>query len=394
MKRLGVFVTHPIQYYAPWFRYLAERMNIEVFYAHGQDAKSQARAGFGVEFHWDIPLLEGYSYRWLRNVAKNPRLGAFQGLDTPEVYAIVRREYFDAFLVFGWNRKSALQTIHACQRNGIPVLMRGDSQLPMAPSIIKRAAKYIPYRLLLPSLAAHLYVGQRNREYLQFYGVPEDRLFHAPHFVDSQFFAKHAREAERAQEHWHIRDELGISQDSFVFLFVGRLVEKKRPADFLQACLRLFNSPKGARMHAVFVGDGPLRAKLERLAPPVHERVHFAGFRNQSQLPAFYKAANALVLPSDGRETWGLVVNEAFACGVSAITSDAVGCATDLIHDGLTGYTYPLGNVAALAQRMQQLRVLCDKRPSTVHTALSQLTGRYSMENATKGLQQALESVA
>ena len=53
----------------------------------------------------------------------------------------------------------------------------------------------------------------------------------------------------------------------------------------------------------------------------------FAGFRNQSELPRYLAAADVLVLPSDAGETWGLVVNEAMACGLPAIVSRAAGCA-------------------------------------------------------------------
>src|ERR1044072_846261 len=119
--KLGILVSHPIQYYAPWFRYLAERMDIQVFYAHKQDAKGQSDAGFGVEFDWDIPLLEGYPYRWLKNVAKQPSIRSFAGLDTPELFDLIRPGSFDAFLLFGWNRKCSWQAIRACRKAKIPV---------------------------------------------------------------------------------------------------------------------------------------------------------------------------------------------------------------------------------------------------------------------------------
>ena len=119
--RLGVLVSHPIQYLSPWFRHLATRLDLEVFYAHHQSARGQAEAGFGVEFDWDVPLLEGYSYRWLQNVARKPGLRSFGGCDTPEIYDIVRRGKYDAFLIFGWNRKSSIQAIFGCARLARPI---------------------------------------------------------------------------------------------------------------------------------------------------------------------------------------------------------------------------------------------------------------------------------
>ncbi len=80
-----------------------------------------------------------------------------------------------------------------------------------------------------------------------------------------------------------------------------------------------------------------------------------AGFQNQRRIAATYAAADALVLPSTSGETWGLVVNEAMACGLPVIVSDQVGCAPDLVLEDETGFTYPCGDVAALAERVGAL---------------------------------------
>ena len=392
MTRLGIWLTHPVQYYAPWFRHLATHMEIMVYYAHRQDAEAQAKAGFGVRFDWDVPLLDGYPYRWLENIARNPGVDTFFGCDTPEVFELIRGEPFDAFLVIGWNSKSAIQTVRACQRFGVPVLMRGDSQLATPRSRLKATLKYLPYRWLLPRVD-HLYTGENNRRYLRHYSVPEKRLFFAPQFVDTGFFSEAGRKAEAEGATRRIREELGIPQEAFVFAFVGKMIPKKRPGDFIQACLQAFASPDGADAHALLVGDGPLRESVACAATLLGGRVHFAGFRNQSQMPALYRACDAIVLPSDGGETWGLVVNEAMACGIPAIVSEAVGCAPDMIDDGRTGFTFPLGNVGGLAKRMLALKRLCNSERSMVRQALSQKTSAYSMERAEAGLVNAIEQL-
>jgi glycosyltransferase involved in cell wall biosynthesis len=389
--RLGILVSHPIQYLAPWFRYLAERLDIEVFYAHRQRAQGQAQAGFGVEFDWDVPLLDGYRYRWLTNVARQPSVRSFNGCDTPEIYEILRRERFDAFLVFGWNRKSAIQAIRGCRRTHTPVLLRGDSQLMTHRSWIRSAMKHIPYRWFLPRLDAHLYVGRRNKDYLRRYGVPEAKLFFVPHCVDNASFAEGAQRAETAGACARLRAELNIPPDAFVFLYVGKMIAKKRPADFLQACRRVLSLPEGTSSHALLVGDGPMRPLLEHLALPYARQIHFAGFRHQNELPACYKASNALVLP--GEESWGLVVNEAFACGIPAVVSDAAGCAPDLIDDGRTGYTYPMGAVEALARRLLSMKKICEAHPIPIRQALSEKVSVYSIGRASEGLETALRTV-
>ena len=116
----------------------------------------------------------------------------------------------------------------------------------------------------------------------------------------------------------------------------------------------------------------------------------FAGFLNQSELPAAYTAADVLVLPSDGGETWGLVVNEAMACGLPAIVSDAVGCAPDLIEEGKTGFTHPMGDSAALAQCLMRLAEM-RRHNIDFSTALSQKLIKYSVKAAVEGALEAAE---
>src|SRR2546423_2765092 len=211
--RLAILATHPIQYYAPWFRHLAQQFDLEVLYVHQQDSAGQSAAGFGVNFDWDVPLLDGYRYRWLRNVSPRPTLQTFSGCDTPELYQLIDPDNYDALLVLGWNRKAFIQGIRAAWRNKVSVLARGDSQLQTNRSLLKRALKFIPYRCFLPRIDAHLYVGQRNREYLSHYGVPDRHLFFSPHFVDNDFFSGRAETARNSGAARRLRDQLGIPAD-------------------------------------------------------------------------------------------------------------------------------------------------------------------------------------
>jgi glycosyltransferase involved in cell wall biosynthesis len=377
--RLAILTTHPIQYYAPWFRHLATLFDLEVLYAYKQDAAGQGKAGFGVAFDWDIPLLEGYRYRSLENVSHNPGLDGFFGCDTPELYDLIRPRNYEVLLVLGWNKKTYIQGIRAAWRHRVPVLMRGDSVLKTKRSPLTRVLKFPFYRRLLPRIDGHLYVGSRNREYLRHYGVPEDRLFFSPHFVDNDFFASRSQAAKDSGRVLQIRDQFGIPPHAFVALFVGKFISAKRPLDFVLAAQSA--TEQRSDFHALLVGDGPLRSEAESAAKGCGA-IHFAGFQNQSMLPDFYAAGDVLILPSEG-ETWGLVVNEAFASGIPAIVSDAVGSAPDLIDANLTGWTFPMGDVAALA------RLLIDFRGAN-RGAIRCKEELYSMSGATKGLQEAI----
>lgn len=388
--KLGVWSSHPVQYYTPWFRALAAEVDLEVLFGYRQTPQGQSEAGFGVDFEWDVPLLEGYRYRWLRNTARRPSVGRFAGCDNPELYGILGENRFDALLVFGWYLKGALQAVHAAWRRGIPVLMRGDSQLQTPRSLLKRTAKYPLYRWLLPRIPVHLYVGTRNRTYLQHYGVSDEQLFFAPHFVDNTFFRQEAGASSSTGQRERLREQYGIPQDAFLLLFVGKLVPQKRVDDILQACTIICSTTVQVDVHVLLVGDGPQRRGLEQRSGDISERIHFAGFQNQAALPAIYAAADVLVLPS-GTETWGLVVNEAMAAGIPAIVSDAIGCAPDLIELGRTGFTYPVGNVPALADRILECYQLRTADPVLIETALKSKLTTFSMTTATQGVLEALK---
>jgi glycosyltransferase involved in cell wall biosynthesis len=374
--RLGVLASHPIQYQSPIFRELASRCELRVFYAHRQPPQGQADAGFGVAFEWDVDLLSGFEHRFLLNRARHPGTDRFMGCDTPEIADAIAHGGFDAFLVMGWNLKSYWQAVRACRRAGVPVMVRGDSQLLTPRSPARQWAKRMIYPVALRRFDRLLYVGQRNRDYLLHYGVPAQRLHFSPHCVDNDRFAQAAGDRSMARDKW------GLDPHLPVVLFSGRLVDSKRPFDLVLALQRLHE--RGVSVQALFAGDGPLGPALRQACERAGVPARFAGFVNQSALPEAYAAADVLVLPSSGAETWGLVVNEAMACGVPAVVSDAVGCGPDLVVPDVTGATYPVGDADAMAGAVA--RVL---NSPLDHAGIRSHLERYSPASAARGILEA-----
>jgi glycosyltransferase involved in cell wall biosynthesis len=383
-QRLGVLATHPIQYHAPLYRALAECTDLRVYFAHRQTPQGQADAGFGVAFEWDVPLLDGYDHVFLENTAKEPDVSTFRGCSTPAISRIIEEERFDAFLVSGWYNRSYWQAIRACWRTGTPLFVRGDSQLRTPRSLAKRLAKEAVYRAFIPRFDAYLVVGARARAYYLHYGADPSRMFFAPHFVDNEFFAERAStlRPERAD----LREGYGLQPTSRVFLFAGKFTSVKRPLDFVEALAALSQRVPG--VEGMMVGAGPLGPEVEAAIARTGAPVRTLGFFNQSDMPRAYAAADVLVLPS-ATETWGLVVNEAMACGLPAVVSDEVGCAPDLIEEGETGEVYSMGDVNALASAMERALLLISSH--RVSQALAAKTAAYSLEVAAEGVVGALD---
>ena len=390
MSRIAVVASHPVQYQAPFFRRLAQRADLTVFFCQRHEPALERAAGYGEAFSWDVPLTDGYRHEWLTNIAAHPAVDRFSGCDTPDVADRIAERRFDACIVQGWYLKSYAQAILACRRHRVPVLLRGDSQLATTRSIVKRAAKYWPYRLVLNSVAGHLAVGAANREYLSHYAVPDSKLFDVPHAVDDQWFATEARAAIANGSRQRERAALGIPQDARIAIFVGRLVDMKRPLDLIRA---LTDSVVPSNLWGLIVGSGPLEREARALAETLRARVRFAGFRNQQSLPAVYACADLLVLPSDARETWGLVANEALASGVPVVLSDAAGCARDLAV-GDAGRRYRMGQVSELALAMTSMAAALDDRPGDVADAVGERAAAFSCDAAVAGTLRAVEIVA
>ncbi|MBV9480974.1 MAG: glycosyltransferase family 4 protein [Acidobacteria bacterium] len=246
-------------------------------------------------------------------------------------------------------------------------------------------SKEITHRLALRQFDGFLSVGERNREYLIHCGVPPKLIFSSPHFVDNEWFAARAAAARKWRD--SIRGQWLADESIFVVLFVGKFIPKKRPLDLVKALGLLVR--KGLRMTAVFVGAGELEKEMRDLVEEQKVQARFEGFRNQTELPQFYASADTLVLPSDGGETWGLVVNEAMACGLPAIVSDAVGCASDLIDEGKTGFTFPKGDYVQLANHLDQLATM--KAQNLIHRKwLADKVANYSIQAAMNGILHAV----
>ena len=387
--RLAILATHPIQYHTPWYRGLAAdgRLQVKVFYCHRATPGQQAEAGFGVPFEWDIPLLDGYEYEFLENVASNPQTSSFSGLDVPGIYKSLGAEGFDAVLVNGWNHKACWQTVWAAKRLGIPVLVRGDSHLHTPRSEAKSLVKDLAYPWMLRLFDGYLSVGQWSREYYVHYGVPENQVFHVPHVIDEALFTKRDKGSYCTRE--ATRMKWNLPTEAIVFLFVGKFTALKNPTLFLDALRRSHGIQPN--IAGFMVGDGPESRSCEVLAREWQVPVTLAGFINQTGLPEIFSASDVLVLPS-AQETWGIVVNEAMWSGLPCIVSDQVGCGPDLIAGKGTGEVFPVGDHDALAQAMVQLAGNAEYRRGCSARA-KELIKQYSVSSAVEGTVQAVISV-
>jgi len=351
MKRLAIITTHPIQYNAPLFKMLHERgcMAVKVFYTWGEQVLiSKYDPGFGRVIEWDIPLLQGYEYSFVKNISTDPGSHHRSGINNPTLIEEVKEWKADAVLVFGWNFKSHLKCLRYF-KGRIPVFFRGDSTLLDDTSGgIRKVIKTILLQWVYKHVDVALYVGAANKAYFERYGMHDHQLVFAPHAIDNNRFA--------AANDDSIRSSLGISESEVLFLFAGKFEPKKDPLLLMNA----FVSINMENAHLLFVGNGQLENTLKSacstLDQPIRRRIHFMDFQNQRSMPDIYKSCDVFVLPSMGPgETWGLALNEAMASSRAVLASDKCGGSGDLIRNGENGYVFNAGDLKALSQKMLML---------------------------------------
>ncbi|MGO4876815.1 glycosyltransferase family 4 protein [Pedobacter psychrotolerans] len=356
MKSLAIIVTHPIQYYVPVYQQLAKTCHLKVFYTWGeQGATSKYDPGFKKHIQWDIPLLDGYDFEFLKNTSKNPGSHHYKGIINPQLIESIKAFQPDAILIYGWAYQSHL-TVLRYFKGKIPLWFRGDSTLLDKNAGLKQLLRNLFLKWVYRHVDQAFFVGSANQAYFLRFGLQNRQLVFAPHAIDNSRFA-----ADRSDEALLLRKKLGIDQDALVILFAGKLEKKKNPELLLHAFIDLNIN----NVHLLFVGNGELETVLKQriesletdntdtINSPLHTKIHFIDFQNQTDMPVVYQACDLFCLPSQGPgETWGLAVNEAMAAGKAILVSDRVGSAKDLISEGINGNIFISGDLTDLKNKL------------------------------------------
>ncbi|MEM3265833.1 MAG: hypothetical protein QXH07_07755 [Thermoplasmata archaeon] len=226
--KIAILDSHPIQYNTPLFNYLASDPDIDltVYYCFF-DEKGVNDLEFGKQIKWDIPLFDGYKYKILKNYSFRPSLYRFWGLVNIDIIRELKKNDYDALIIYGWNHFTQLIAIIFAKILGIEVIIRGDNPLihEHLKSKWKIRIKKVILRILFEFVDVILYVGYENNLFYKYYGVSEKKLIFAPHSVDNDRFRN--KFLELKDKKLLIKNEIGLSNKDFIILFVGKLIDKK-----------------------------------------------------------------------------------------------------------------------------------------------------------------------
>jgi len=369
-SKLGVLAYGPVQYHTPLYQLLAKRNNIEldVLFESDRGYSPIVDPLFGVSVSWDIDLLSGYASKF-QTTTQNPTSIARR------IKALIKWiPSHDAIVVNGYSSPWMLLAMGICRARGIPYLLRGSSHPTGIATGFRRHLRHLAMKLIVTASSAALSMGELNEEFYLKYKA--SNIIFAPNSVDNDRFASQPPIGRS-----DILKRLGLEDNGPLIIYCGKLYPGKRPLD-LAAAVRLL--PREAT--TLFVGEGVLADEVRAALMPGRGAV--TGFVNQLELPAFYHAADVIVLPSEV-EMWGLVINEAMAAGALPVVSDRVGAARDLVHG--VGEIYPCGNVGNLATALT--RALEQANDPGTRDRVRRHVARYSLEQTAIGFEQAVSTV-
>jgi glycosyltransferase involved in cell wall biosynthesis len=406
---LAILTTHPIQYQVPLWQALAldGRVPFEVWYITSHGVRPSEDREFGQTFSWDIDMLSGYPHQFLPALEGSTPAAFLKCRLHEDLRERLRASGALALWIQGWQVAAYWQAVREARAAGVEVWLRGESN-DLAPlPHWKRPLKRAQLGWLFEHVDRFFYIGASNRRLYQRFGVTEQQLYAAPYAVDNNRFAQQA--AALRPRRAELRRNWGIPKEAFCVLFCGKFIEKKHPMDLVSAARQLGENGLLPNLHLLFAGSGTLGSELRRSCrvvfdaecpvPPAQHPIHqshlpiasFAGFLNQTEISRAYVAADCLVLPSDHRETWGLVVNEALASGLPCLVSDACGCAEELAGD-LRSFGF--GNISALASKLVDLAKWGGKviMPPTFSESASSIVRAYGdlLESSSAGCRQLI----
>lgn len=356
-KKIFFLLSHPIQYFSPLFVEMAKNENLDLTVLYCDDYGTRSRnihPEVGEIAGWDIPLLEGYNYKFLKNHSWKPSIfNGFFGLMNFVIFRALKNERGSFLVIHGWAYATNFLAVIAGKLFGIKLCLRSEN--PLNQELLKSKKvlflRKIFFRYFWFKLFDYFfYIGSQNRKLYEYYGVKKEKLIFTPYAVDNdRFRSEYEKYRDKKPE---VRKELALPTNKKIILTSGKYITKKRPMDLLNA-YHLLNDRNSA---LVFLGDGELKKEMEDYIRANNlENVYLTGFKNQSEVGKYFSAADIFVLPSGAGETWGLVVNEAMIFALPVIVSNFVGSCEDLVIQDYNGYSYETGNIAELKSKLDSL---------------------------------------
>jgi glycosyltransferase involved in cell wall biosynthesis len=369
-RRIAILTEIISPYRIPVFNALAkhEGIDLKVIFLSETDPILRQWRVYKDEIRFSYEVLPSWRSRiGGSHVLLNAKLAASLEAFSPEAIICGGYNYIAYWLALRWARRRKVRFVLWSESNALDIRGWRTPVEFLKRRFLKRCDGFV-----VPGKAAF--------EYLRSLGAAAESILTAPNAVDNRFFAMQAAGARSKPA--ALREKFGLPRR--FLLLAGRLVPEKGVFDLLEAYAKLEHGLRSG-VGLVFAGDGVSREELTQRAKRINPgTVCFPGFTQREDLAGLYALAEALVLPTHS-DTWGLVVNEAMACGLPIIVSSVAGCSADLVEDGWNGYIVPARDSEKLSVAIDSLLRQPDLRQQMSARSLERIRN-YSPEACADGL--------
>lgn len=322
-------------YRVDWFNELGKYTEVDILYLEeGNKERNQ---------EWLAKRPENCKYQLMRGV-RFPAIGKISF----DLIKKVRKGSYDIVICDGYGFVTQLFNILFLNSKKINYFMNVDG------AVLKEKEKlFVSWikRRILSSVPFFLCGSKETSKILVSYGANSDKIIH--HHFSSLYKADLYSSVMSEVEKCELRRKLRITEKN-VIISVGRFSYLNGYGKGYDVLLRVASQLKNSDIGWYIIGGKPTEEFEEMTSSLQLTNVHYIDFKPKEELKEYYRAADIFVLMTVG-DVWGLVINEAMACGLPVITTNKCVAGVELVEEGKNGYIVNVGDDNTLALCIKRL---------------------------------------
>ena len=349
---IAIVVSHPIQHFCPQYISLSKfpNANVKVFFASMLGYKRYFDENFGNEIVWNNLRIDEFKHVFMNG---DQVLPSDKNLEAPSLEYELEAFQPDAIITYGYFQKFQRACHKWANNNDIPLVYITDAENRQHRAWYKKFAKIFALRWYFKKIDYFFTVGNANEDYYKLYGVNPKSFIRMHYPIDVEIYSPIFDQKEFHRK--TIREKLGISQDTFAIIVVGKLVEWKNQSHLIDLLENL--EAKGKKADVIILGTGTTLEDLKTKAAKLKSNVvHFAGFVDPLDLPKYYAASDLYLHPAR-IEPHSLAISEAIFMGLPVVLSDRCGSygENDDVQTGKNGFVYAFDDIEEMSGKVIKL---------------------------------------
>lgn len=264
----------------------------------------------------------------------------------PQIIRYLKKDKYDFIISSTMTTPTGILAIEYMKLRGIPYYLESEGGFAKDGKGIKENIK----KIVMRGAQGYFSTTATGDEYFITYGADKNKIYKYP--FTSLYDKDILMEPVDQREKIDLRRRLGIEEER-VIITVGRFIYLKGFDVLIKSAAKLDKN-----IGIYIIGGEPTEEYIKLKKECLAENIHFEGFKSKYELLNYYKAADLFVLPTR-EDTWGLVINEAMACGLPIITTNRCIAGLELV-DSENGCIIPTDSSQDLTDAIK--KIIADKQ--------------------------------